>query len=348
MPSQMENECLVGTHEIHRNFIHAIVVSGDNIITASKDKTTKVYNTLEDECKFTLEGHSYDVNALALAGNVLYTAADAKGGSNSRGGKEREYLKMWDLQTGEQLHDLRGHTNGVWALEAIPELGLLFSGGDDKDIRVWDTSTNECLRVLEGHQEKVRCLHYCSEDGKLYSGDHDGKVMVWDLQTWERVATFDGQSGWITAILVNEDTLYTASTEKTVYARNKDTGDKISILNHESWVTSLLMVGDTLLTGVGNGHICAWDPLKASVLFTLTGHLEFHAVSALCIKGDQVLSASWDGTVLCWSIERLHAKVEEARKLANAPAVEEKPNEEKPQKQISSSMFDDGDFELLD
>jgi len=280
------------------------------------------------------------VNALARVGNILFTGADAKG-------SPREFLKAWDLQTGQVIRTLQGHTNGVTCLATAP--GLLFSGSDDQSIRIWDTQTMECVKVLQGHEAKVRCLCYSESEGRLYSGGHDSKVLVWDVEKGEQVGSLEGQSGWITAVLVNGDKIYTASTEKTVYLRNKDTGEKLSILNHESWVSSLALSGSVLFTGVGDATVCAWDAINADMLFVLRGHLEWHAVSALLVTGDTLVSVGWDGAAIQWSVSDLQQKAQLAKQAEPAVPIEQV-SEKKGNQEVASSnsMFDETDIELLD
>jgi len=95
--------------------------------------------------------------------------------------------------------------------------------------------------------------------------------------------------------------------------------------------------------------VCAWDPLNATLLFTLKGHMEFHAVSSLVMNEQTLFTSGWDGVVLTWSVGDLQQKVRESKEsAANAVVPQKKAIDAAPVKASSSCMFDDADIELLD
>ena len=50
-------------------------------------------------------------------------------------------LKMWDLQTGEALRTLEGHSGSVYAVAVTPDGKRAISASDDKTLKVWDLET---------------------------------------------------------------------------------------------------------------------------------------------------------------------------------------------------------------
>ena len=51
--------------------------------------------------------------------------------------------------------DIKGHTNGVLFLAAMPD-GVLASGSYDGTIKLWKDGA--CTRTLKGHTDEVSCL----------------------------------------------------------------------------------------------------------------------------------------------------------------------------------------------
>ncbi len=47
-------------------------------------------------------------------------------------------IRIWDLETGRQLHVLEGHLAGVSTIAWSQDSKILASGSDDKSIRLWD------------------------------------------------------------------------------------------------------------------------------------------------------------------------------------------------------------------
>jgi len=323
-----------------KSHVHAMIVSGDRLCVAGKDTTLTISN-FDGEESISMEGHSYDINALSQIDGTLFSGADAKG-------SPRNFLKAWDGSSGTFLHNLEGHTSAVWALAA--GAGLLFSGDDSGIIRVWaDAGTPQCtcVRTLEGHTGRVRSLFFCVEEDRLYSGGNDGKVLVWDPQTGEQVRSLAGQ-GWITALQVDGGNVYAASTDKTVIVFNKESGDRITILTHDNWVSSLACYDGTLFTGVGDATVCVWDVASTTLKGKVNGHMEFHAVSALSVHGDTLFSAGWDGAVAKWDIPTM---LEALAKQQTVEVVDVTADAKVEQVTVASSgnIFDEGDIvELLD
>jgi len=346
---EIENEFAESTTECFESHAHAIAIAGEHACVAGRE-IVKILNASTGEVTFTLAAHSHDVNALALVDSTLFTGASAQGRSETR-----EYLKSWDISTGKLLKTFGAasggqcHTNDVWALATAP--GMLISGAEDGSIRVWDPETAECIRKLDqGHNGRVRCLCYCKEDGKLYSGGHDSKVLVWDLSTGEQVGSFaGGQGGWITAILVEGERLYTASTDKTVFVYDKASGEKQAILDHDNWVSSLACHQGVLFTGVGDSTVCAWDPVEAVLKYKLKGHEEFNAVSALVVHQAKLCSVGWDGALTKWDITAVEDRCANAAPPPQAAETVNTTKAQDVQPASSNNIFDlETDCNLLD
>merc|ERR1711977_564090 len=88
--------------------IHCLVLDGDRLCTGGKDMNVKIRSLATGEEERTLQGHSYDVNAIAVAGGTLFSGADAKG-------EDRQFLKAWDMESGTSHSFASPHDGGVWS-----------------------------------------------------------------------------------------------------------------------------------------------------------------------------------------------------------------------------------------
>ncbi|WP_237396853.1 WD40 repeat domain-containing protein [Okeania sp. KiyG1] len=59
-------------------------------------------------------------------------------------GSSDRTLKIWDIQTGEELLTLSGHTGGVRTVAKLPE-GQVVSGSSDNTIKVWNLHSQKLL-----------------------------------------------------------------------------------------------------------------------------------------------------------------------------------------------------------
>jgi len=103
--------------------------------------------------------------------------------------------RVWNLETGTEVHCLTGHTRAVRALQF--DEAKLITGSMDHTMRVWNWRTGQCLRTLEGHTEGVVCLNF--DATVLASGSVDTTIKVWNLKTAE-CFTLRGHCDWVNAV----------------------------------------------------------------------------------------------------------------------------------------------------
>ncbi|KAK4948757.1 hypothetical protein LTR10_012762 [Elasticomyces elasticus] len=155
-----------------------------------------------------LKGHSNGVMSLQLCDNILAT------------GSYDATIKIWNLDTGEELRTLTGHTMGVRCLQF--DDNKLISGSLDKTLKVWNWRTGECIATYNGHQEGVIALHF--DSNILVSGSVDHTARVWNFQD-RSVFTLRGHSDWINCVKIDSAsrTIFTASDDCTVKLWDLDT-----------------------------------------------------------------------------------------------------------------------------
>ena len=75
------------------------------MLTASGDRTAKLWNPETGECLRTLEGHRDYVSSAALSPN----------GALAITASEDRTAKLWSVSSGECLCTFKGHRNYVWS-----------------------------------------------------------------------------------------------------------------------------------------------------------------------------------------------------------------------------------------
>lgn len=68
------------------------------------------------------------INAVAISPNGQIVAS---------GGDHDKQIKLWNLNTGELLQSLGGHSRGVTSVVFSPDGQTLISGSYDKTIKIW-------------------------------------------------------------------------------------------------------------------------------------------------------------------------------------------------------------------
>jgi WD40 repeat protein len=164
----------------HTQGVYSVAaVHGGRVATGGNDHFVRVYDPAASHaCTAELRMRS-SVRALALCG---------EGGSAflACAGLDGQVVRLEERGAGyaeaEWKGVLKGHTDGVWCLAAMPG-GLLASGSSDTCIRVWAVAERACLAVLSGHTRRVRALAVLLPSGRLCSGSEGdgGNVCVWEL-----------------------------------------------------------------------------------------------------------------------------------------------------------------------
>lgn len=88
-------------------------------------------------------------------------------------------VRVFDIESGELLAELRGHDLAVFCLAWSPDGTRLASSGHDRGIRLWDAATFDPVARLSGHEDTVMDLSWNGDD-RLVSCGHDDVVRIWE------------------------------------------------------------------------------------------------------------------------------------------------------------------------
>ncbi|KAJ3481782.1 hypothetical protein NLI96_g7428 [Meripilus lineatus] len=198
-------------------------------------------------------------------GGAPCPAALSKNGAYVGIGFEDCCVRVWNVETEELEHNLRGHDDTVLCTTFSPDNKTLVSGSADCTLLMWDMESGRIKRRLEGHDGDVWSAAF-SPDGKiLATGSVDTMVRFWSVSTGETFAIGEG---------------------------------------HSAVVQCLLFVPDgTLVVSCADMECRTWDPRNGTGLSVMMGHTG--AISALCCShsGSKVGTGSEDYTTRIWSTD---------------------------------------------
>jgi WD40 repeat protein len=81
-----------------------------------------------------------------------------------------ESVKLWDVATGQLVHQLTGHTELLYQVAFSPDGKTLASSSKDNTIRLWDLTTGTTLRTI-------------TPAGPAFAFSPDGKVLAYGVCT---------------------------------------------------------------------------------------------------------------------------------------------------------------------
>jgi WD40 repeat protein len=115
----------------------------------------------------TLEGHSREVTGVAITPD----------GRRAVSASWDDTLRVWDLESGQTLRTLDGHTDPVKvkAVAVAPDGRCAVPASDDPTLRLWDMQSGKEIATFTGESDMVSCA--VTLDGRtIVAGDASGRV----------------------------------------------------------------------------------------------------------------------------------------------------------------------------
>lgn len=146
------------------------------IVSASGDRTIKVWNTSNCEFVRTLMGHKRGIACLQYRDNLVVS------------GSSDNTIRLWNVELGTCIRVLEGHEELVRCIRFDDK--RIVSGAYDGKIKVWDLvaaldpnksheMSSLCLKTLVEHTGRVFRLQF--DQFQIVSSSHDDTIIIWDF-----------------------------------------------------------------------------------------------------------------------------------------------------------------------
>ena len=334
---------LVRTLAGHAGSVRAVAISpdGQHAVSASADRSLKVWDLSSGRELRTLTGHSDSVNAVVVTsdGQRAVSASEdnmlrvwelegerelrtlegdsggVRGVSLSGDGRravsasEDNMLRVWELEGGCVLRTLTGHTSSVTAVAVTADGCRAVSASCySQTLNVWDLANGRELRTLPNHSGFVLAVAVTADGQRALAASDDHTLRVWDLPSGRELRTLTGHAGSVYAVAVTPDgqRAVSASDDQTLKVWDLSSGRELSTLTGHSGSVRAVAVtpdGKWAVSGSGDRTLKVWDLAAGRELRTLQGHAAVVAGVAVTADGQRAVSASEDTTVKLWNLE---------------------------------------------
>ncbi|TKX23304.1 WD domain-containing protein 18 [Elsinoe australis] len=216
-------------------------------------------------------------------------------------GSRDRTLKVWDLNTQRCLRTLAGqHEQSVLCLQfdPDPEQNIIVSGGSDSYVVIWNFATGEVIkRMTTAHRESVLNLRF--DNRYLITCSKDKTIKIWnrrtvrsddrivphllrnqyaldapvDLEPYTLLGTLQGHGAAVNAVQIHEDTVVSASGDRTIRMWNVLTGDCIrEFQGHGKGIACVQFDGRRIVSGSSDHTVRIFDAATKGEVACLQGH----------------------------------------------------------------------------
>lgn len=132
------------------------------------------------------KGHAAAVKCMAWSadGRMLATGSDD------------HTAIIWDVATGDLMHELEGHHNAIVSIAWSPDGDTLATASFDGTARLWQVATGTLAYMLKGHDgaivAAVAAVAFNPHGSMLASASFDGSVKLWEVSTGELLRELTG------------------------------------------------------------------------------------------------------------------------------------------------------------
>lgn len=293
----------------HEGEIYTAKFSPDGQMIASSGFDRLIlFWTVYGECEnfAVLKGHTGAVMELQFStdGNSLVTASTDK------------TVAFWDVEVGERIKKLKGHTTFVNSCQ-IARRGpqLICSGSDDGTIKLWDARKMGCQQTFQSTYQ-VTAVSFNDTAEQVISGGIDNDIKVWDLRKNDILYRLRGHTDTVTGLQLSPDGSYLLSNSMDNTVRIWDVRPfapqercvKVFQGHQHTFEKNLLRCawspdGSKISAGSGDRYLYIWDTTSRRILYKLPGHagsvndVGFHPTEPI------VMSCSSDKKIYLGEIE---------------------------------------------
>ncbi|KAM6900870.1 WD repeat-containing protein 41 [Lycodopsis pacificus] len=186
---------------------------------------------------------------------------------------------VWNVETGERLQELRGHSQQITAITTFTcnngatSHTSLITASSDRSLSLWDPDTGNRVQTISDLQSSVKCLLVQERLCVWVSGGEE--LCVWNKDFQLQCQTQNHSDTGITALIELPKNCIAAAVDKeiVIYRLTVSTDSSMSVAeirrlsDHQDRIRALINVNDGLFaSGSHAGELILWDAIDWNIL----------------------------------------------------------------------------------
>ena len=205
---------------------------------------------------------------------AVYRVTFSPFGTRFATGDSAGYVRLWNSETGEIVHELDRHFASVWPVMFRPDGERIATSSNDFTVRLWDTVTGARLTTLRGHGRRAEMVSFSPDGSHLAVINNDGRVRIWDPVTCTLLTDFTHHPDQLQSAIYSpsDPVLATASNDGRLYLwvdrGDEDCADyeevrQLQLATSTVWATAFSPDGEFVASANDDGSV--------QLVFRLTG-----------------------------------------------------------------------------
>jgi RNA polymerase sigma factor (sigma-70 family) len=247
---------------------------------------------------------------------MLRSAAYSKDGKQVIAGAEGGNVRVWDVASARQVHQVRGRATPALSVAFSPDGKAFAAGyGDWQDGRrdtltgeivLWDAVTGKGLRRIGKGTAPVQAIAFSPSGKSLAAVTLNSSVLLWDPATGKPLIGANAhQAGVKSATFVGGRTLVTAGYDHTVRAWDLAKNEQRQVLvggDVSAGVMAVSADGKQLAWGGLDGKVRLCDAATGKEERVIEGHTGAVWSVAFAPDGKRLASGGQDKTIRLWDV----------------------------------------------
>ncbi|CAE8590141.1 unnamed protein product [Polarella glacialis] len=274
----------------------AKVLGRGEVLTASADRTARIWSLPSGQCERTLTGHSAGV----------CTACFSPDGSKVLTASGDRTARLWSVATGECLQKLSGHSAALYTAVFSPSGRKVLTASHDKTARVFDLGGGP-VRVLSGHRAHIYRAAFSSDGSQVLTASADKTARLFDTETGDCKQVFGDHDEAVYTAIFSPDGGQVLTGSADMNARLFDVLSGTLLCTFEGHILAVHTVAFSpdarhVLTAADDRCIRVFDAQNGACELTFEGHGDHVYCAVFSPDGRQVLAGAEDGTAKLFAI----------------------------------------------